>query len=153
MRFCSFAMALLLALVAAPLAAQPADASAAVTAVVEQFHAALAAGDSSAAAVLIAEDALMLEAGGVETRSEYVKNHLPGDIEFEKGVSTKRSPVKVTVRGEAAWATSSSEVTGTFQGRAVNFVGVESMVLSREPAGWRIRAIHWSSRSRLPAKP
>ena len=152
MRLSTFAMALLACLMAAPLAAQPANESAGVAAVVERFHAALAAGDSSAAAQLIAEDAVMLEAGGVESRSEYVTNHLPADIEFEKGVSTKRSPVRVTVRGDAAWATSTSEVTGAFQGRPVNFVGAESMVLSREPAGWRIRAIHWSSRSRLPAQ-
>ena len=65
---------------------------------------------------LIADDAVMLEAGSVETRADYGKNHLPADIEFEKGVSTKRSPIRVVVRGDTAWATSTSEVTGTFEG-------------------------------------
>lgn len=152
MRLDALAVVFLSAL-AAPLAAQPvANASAEVVVVVDRFHAALVSGDSSAALQLIADDAVLLEAGSVETRSEYGKNHLPADIEFEKGVSTKRSPIRVIVRGDTAWATSTSEVTGTFQGRAVDFVGAESMVLSREPAGWRIRAIHWSSRARRPPK-
>ena len=151
MRRCTIAVTFLSALAAVPLAAQPAtDASAEVIAVVDEFHAALVVGDSSAAMQLIADDAVMLEAGSVESRSEYLENHLPADIEFEKGVSTKRSPIKVVVRGDTAWATSTSEVTGSFQGRAVDFVGAESMVLSREPGGWHIRAIHWSSRSRPP---
>jgi hypothetical protein len=101
---------------------------------------------------LIADDALMLEAGGVETRAEYVKNHLPADIEFEKVVSGKRSPIRVVVNGSSAWATSTSEYSGTFQGRAIDSLGAELMVLSREPAGWRIRVIHWSGRARKPAQ-
>ncbi len=95
----------------------------------------------------------MLEAGGVETRAEYVKDHLPADIEFEKAVSSMRKSVRVTVAGNAAWAISSSETTGTFQTRPVDFVGIEMMVLTREPAGWRIRAISWSSRNRRPPQP
>lgn len=139
-------------LVAAPAAAQSSAAeSANAIAVVDGFHAALVAGDSSKALQLIADDAVMLEAGNVETRAEYEKNHLPADIEFESGgVTTKRSPIRVVVHGNTAWATSTSEVTGTFQGRPVDFLGAESMVLSREAAGWRIRAIHWSSRARRP---
>jgi ketosteroid isomerase-like protein len=89
-----------------------------------------------------------LEAGNVETRTEYEKHHLPADIEFEKGVSSKRSPIRVVVRGDVAWATSTREMTGAPQGRSVNSVGAESMVLSREPSGWRIVVIHWSSRPR-----
>ena len=151
MRLYALAVAFLSARTAAPLAGQTAiGGSAEVVAVVDAFHAALVAGDASAAIRLLADDAVLLEAGSVETRSEYEKNHLPADIEFEKGVSTKRTPIRVVVRGETAWATSTSEVTGTFKGRAVDFVGAESMVLSREPAGWRIRAIHWSSRNRRP---
>jgi hypothetical protein len=43
-------------------------------------------------------------------------------------------------------------MVGTFQGRAVDLLGSELMVLSRSPDGWRIRAIGWSSRARRPAK-
>lgn len=54
----------------------------------------------------------------------------------------------VSVRGDVAWASSTSTTTGQLRGRAVNSPGAESMVLTREPTGWRIRAIHWSSRAR-----
>lgn len=153
MRAITFLLALLSCLNAAPLTAQPAgDDSAAVSAVVSAFHAGIRSGDAAAVTQLIADDALLLEAGGVETRNEYVKNHLPADIEFEKVVTTKRSPVRVVTSGTAAWASSTSEFSGTFQGRTVDSLGAELMVLSREPAGWRIRAIHWSGRARKPAQ-
>ena len=144
----------MLALAAAPLAGQSAGGDvAAVTAVVSAFHNGIRTGDSAAVAQVIADDALMLEAGGTETRAEYLKNHLPADIEFEKTVSIKRSPIRVVVNGPSAWATSTSEFSGTFQGKPVDSIGAELMVLSREPAGWRIRAIHWSGRTRAkPAK-
>jgi ketosteroid isomerase-like protein len=144
-----FACVLLWVLVDVGLAAQPAGSDvAAVTAAVQAFHAGIRAGDAAAVAQLIADDALMLEAGGTETRAEYVKNHLPADIEFEKTVSIKRSPIRVVVNGASAWATSTSEFTGTFQGKPVDSIGAELMVLTREAAGWRIRAIHWSGRAR-----
>ena len=153
MRVSTFAFAVLSCLLAAPLTAQPAgDDSAVVSAVVSAFHAGIRSGDAAAVMQLIADDALLLEAGGVETRAEYGKNHLPADIEFEKVVATKRSPIRVVVNGNAAWASSTSEFSGTFQGRAVDSLGAELMVLSREPAGWRIRAIHWSGRARKPAQ-
>lgn len=150
----SFGLAVLLAVFASvgSVSAQSSDAdSAAVRAVVDAFHLAISGGKPAAAAETLADDAIMLEAGGVETREEYVKGHLPADIEFEKGVSTKRSPIRVAVSGDTAWATSTSEVSGTYQGKPVNFLGAESMVLSRTKAGWRIRLIHWSSRQ-MPAK-
>jgi ketosteroid isomerase-like protein len=153
MRALTFLLALLSCLIATPLTAQPAgDDSAAVHAVVSAFHAGIGSGDAAAVSQLIADDALLLEAGGVETRDEYVKNHLPADIEFEKVVATKRSPIRVVTSGTAAWASSTSEFSGTFQGRSVDSLGAELMVLSREPAGWRIRAIHWSGRARKPAQ-
>jgi ketosteroid isomerase-like protein len=133
-------------------AAQAGDETAAVTAAVNAFHAALQRGDRSAVMQLIADDALFFEAGGVETRAEYEQNHLPADIEFSKAVTTTRSPIRVVVNGSSAWASSTSEFVGTFQGRAVDSLGAELMVLSREPAGWRIRAVHWSGRARKPSQ-
>jgi hypothetical protein len=35
---------------------------------------------------------------------------------------------------------------GTYRDRAVNSQCVELMLLERTPEGWRIAAIHWSSR-------
>jgi ketosteroid isomerase-like protein len=129
-------------------AAQQAGDEAAVRAVVVRFHTAVNTGNAAAAMAVVAPDATFLEAGSIETRAEYEKDHLPADIAFEKGVTIKRTPIRVTVAGDTAWAWSTSEMVGTFQGRAIDSLGGELMVLTRTPAGWRIRAVHWSGRAR-----
>jgi ketosteroid isomerase-like protein len=137
-----------------PAAAQTAAGDEAnVAATVKAFHSALGSGNGAAAMELIAPDALMMEVGGMETREQYEKDHLPADIAFEKSVTVKRTPVRVVVRGDVAWVTTSADFVGTFEGRPVDFLGLELMVLSREPSGWRIRAVHWSSRNRRPPAP
>lgn len=126
----------------------PAEAdSAAVAATVERFHRALAEGDSVTALGLLAQDAIILESGGVETKEEYRGHHLPGDIAFARAVRTERSPMRVVVRGDVAWATSTSTARGEYRERQINSQGAELMVLTRASEGWRISAIHWSSRA------
>ena len=122
--------------------------SATVAKVVSDYHAALSNGDSTGALALLAPDAVILESGGIETRAEYRSHHLASDIAFARAVRTTRSPVVVRVVGNSAWTSSTSVAQGTFNGRAVNSSGAESMVLTRSADGWRIRAIHWSSRTR-----
>lgn len=127
--------------------ATPAD-SAAVVATISRFHDALTRGDSAAALALLADDAVILESGGVESRTEYRGHHLPADIRFALAVPATRGPVAVTLAGDVAWAASTSEVAGTFNNRPVNSSGAELVVLTRTGEGWKIRAIHWSSRRR-----
>ncbi len=124
--------------------------SAEVAATVDRFHRALAAGDSAGALALLTEDVQVLESGGVEDRAEYRSHHLGADIEFARAVPGERGPVRVRVRGDVAWASSTSTTRGTFRGRPVHSAGAELMVLVRAPFGWRIAAIHWSSRARRP---
>ena len=125
---------------------------AAVRAVVSRFHTAVTSGDAPGAMAVVGADAVFLEAGGVETRAEYEKNHLPADIEFEKDVPMKRGALRVIVSGDAAWTTCTTELKGTFQGRAIDSIGTEMMVLSRTAGGWQIRAVSWSSRARPTTK-
>lgn len=150
MRFAALQLVLLFLSPAVLRAQTDSPDSAAVARAVTDYHAALARGDSVAALALLAPDAVILESGGLESRDEYRSHHLPGDIGFARAVPSRRGPIKVTLAGDVAWAVSSSETTGTFRDRAINSTGVELMVLSRTPEGWRIRAIHWSSRSRRP---
>lgn len=124
--------------------------SAAVVSVVDQYHRALAAGDTAAVLRLLAPDAIILESGGVETRSEYLSHHLPGDIAFAQAVPRERGPIEVRMSGNTAWATSTSTTVGEYRGRSINSQGAELMVLTREGDEWKIRAIHWSSRNRRP---
>jgi len=142
---------LLLAGVLAPsntIAQQAQEDSAAVARVVHQFHTALSTGDSSAAMALLADDVLILESGGVETRDEYRAHHLAADIQFAQAVPTTTGPPMIRMREGVAWAITTSVTKGTFNGREVNSAGAELMVLTHEREGWRIRSIHWSSRRR-----
>lgn len=132
-----------------PVQAQAVDADAAAVAqVVRNFHEALATGDSNSVKQLLAPDVVILESGGLETREEYLSHHLTGDIQFAQAVTTRRNPHQITVSGDVAWASSTTETQGTFRNRPVNTVGAELMVLSKtaKTHTWIIRAIHWSSR-------
>lgn len=115
-------------------------------AVIDRFHAALAAGDSAAAAMVLLPDVVILESGGIESREEYLGGHLRGDIAFAQAVPRERGAIAVRIHGDVALATSTSVSRGEYRGRAVNSAGAELMVLRRTPEGWRIAAIHWSSR-------
>ena len=124
--------------------------SAEVAATVDRFHRALAAADSAGALALLTQDVQILESGGKEDRAEYRSHHLSSDIAFAAAVPSQRGATAVRVHGDVAWATSTSTTEGTFRGRAINSAGAELMVLVRTPDGWRIAAIHWSSRNRRP---
>lgn len=145
-------MAILLAGVPGTAAAQApaehAQDSARVVATLQSFHAALAAGDSAAALALLTPDAVVLESGGIETLAEYRSHHLPGDVAFARAIRSERGPVSVRIRGDVAWATSTSSAVGTFRDRAIDSAGAELAVLVRDGEGWRIAAIHWSARQR-----
>jgi ketosteroid isomerase-like protein len=142
----------LLALVAVLMLTLPGAASAqssdstAVAETVHAYHTALQTGDSAAVLALLADDVFIAESGGMETREEYVSHHLPGDMAFASGIARTSEFVSVTVEGDVAWTMSTSRTEGMFRDREINSRGAETMVLRRTGSGWRITAIHWSSR-------
>jgi len=95
---------------------------------------------------LIAEDAMFVEGGRIETREQYEANHLPADVEFEQAVAGNRTSTKVTIDRDAAWVIATTEYHGKFENEPVNFVSAQLMLLTRQGSNWRIRSIHWSSR-------
>ncbi len=125
----------------------------AIVAVVEGFHAALEQGDSSAALDFLAPDAQVLESGGRETREQYAGNHLGEDIRFARTVPSQRAGLIVRQEGDVAWTTQTSRTAGSYLGRALESEGAELMVLAKTQAGWKIRAIHWSSHSHATQVP
>lgn len=126
--------------------------SSAVATTVKRFQGALADADSSTALSLLADDAIVLESGDIETRQQYRAQHLPADIEFARAVPSTRQLVLIVVRSNLAWVVSSSRARGTFRAKSIDSQGAELMVLARERAGWRIRAIHWSSHTLSSAR-
>ena len=121
--------------------------SADVAATVQSFHAALQSGDSTAVMALLSPDVVIQESGGMETRDHYAGHHLPGDIALAKALPGVRSAQRVMMTGTVAWSTSTSTTKGTYRDRQINSAGAEMMVLSKDSGRWRIRAIHWSSRT------
>lgn len=127
------------------LAAGAAPEAAAIRATAEKFHAALAAGEAKAVMALLRDDASIVEAGAVETRAQYGKGHLSEDIAYARAVPAKQLSMIVREDGNVAWVITTFRVTGTFQGKPVDNVAAETMVLAKSPAGWGIRSLHWSS--------
>ena len=132
----------------APHATKAQDAEAAVIEVVDAYHTALASGDSTTALALLADDVTILESGGVEDKEHYRSGHLSGDMRFAEAVPRERSEITVQVIGDVAWAWSTNTAQGRMGEREVNSQGAELVVLARADAGWKIKAIHWSSRQR-----
>lgn len=122
----------------------PPDA-AAISAAVNAFHQALAAGDEEGAMSLLAPDALIVEAGTVQTRAEYQSEHLKQDIAFARAVPGKQTSRKFAQAGDVAWVTSTFRVAGKFHDQPIDNVAAETVVLTRSADGWRLRTIHWSS--------
>ena len=121
---------------------------AAVIAVVDAYHSSLAAGDSTTALSLLAEDVTILESGGIENKEHYRSGHLSGDMRFAQAVPRERGEVTVRLLGDVAWAWSTSVTEGRMGEREINSQSAELMVLARVDGAWLIKAIHWSSRQR-----
>ncbi len=146
LRLLAFSLVSLTVAFEAP-AQSPSD-SAAAAAVVEQFHAALVAGDSARVVSLLADDVVIAEAGAIETRAEYIGHHLGADMKASRSSKGDRTVVRVTVMRDAALiaARTINPPTGA-QGNTGSELA-ELMIVSRTSSGWRIRAVHWSSRRR-----
>ena len=113
---------------------------------VDAFHAALRQGDTATAAALLANDALIFEAGGVErSKAEYASHHLAADAEFSQAVPSTVTNRSGGATGDIAWIASEGRITGTYNGKAIDRVTAETTVLRRIGKQWKIVHIHWSS--------
>lgn len=123
------------------------EAARVAAAAVDAFHAALRRGDSGAALVLVADEAVVFEEGRAErSKAEYALRHAAADAAFSKAVPSVRSRRSGHAAGDLAWIASESRTKGRFKGQDVDRIMVETMVLRRDPAGaWKIVHIHWSS--------
>jgi ketosteroid isomerase-like protein len=123
-----------------------AEMSEAAVGAAEAFRAAIVANDSTLAAAIILEDALILEGGGVETREHYLSGHFNGDGAFLSAMTRELKDRKVSVSGHAAWITTTSRLHGNYRDRDIDMTSAELLVLEHSDAGWKVAAVHWSSR-------
>ncbi|MEP6590447.1 MAG: DUF4440 domain-containing protein [Gemmatimonadota bacterium] len=150
-RLVLIALAIMLVPAAGASAQTPATDSVAVVRVVNQFHERMLAADTAGAAALLAPELVVMEGGAIERRADYLAHHLPADIEATRAAPSQRTLVHLTATTEMAVVASSSRTTREVRGQPMESTGAELMVLRRTVEGWRISAIHWSSRSRRPA--
>lgn len=115
---------------------------------IAEFQDALAARDSTTVDALLLPDAVILETGGFETKQEYFAHHFGADAQFLENVEREMDRRQVQIQDGTAWVSTSSHMEGTYRDESVERASAELMVLRRTPDGWRIAAIHWSSRSR-----
>jgi ketosteroid isomerase-like protein len=117
----------------------------AIAAAAEDFHKALSAGKRDQVMAVLQPDALIVEGGTVQTRDEYQSEHLSADIAYARAVPSTPRYVVVRQEGDVAWVTSNFTIMGRFHDKPVDNLAAETMVLTKTPAGWRIRTVHWSS--------
>jgi hypothetical protein len=88
---------------------------AAITSPVESFHKALETGLPDKVMALLAPDAFVVEAGNIQTRSDYQREHLADDIAFAHAVPViSRKIAAVRQEGNVAWVTGTSRAVGEF---------------------------------------
>lgn len=117
------------------------------TAAVDAFHKALKKGDKTAALAMLDDGVEIFEQGAVErSKAEYTAAHLEADMAFSGATKTTRTNRGGAILGNLAYITSENQVTGTFKGKPVNVMSIETMVLHKTGKTWKILHIHWSSR-------
>lgn len=127
--------------------AMPASDSTEVVQAVERFTEALAMGDSTTVATLLLPEAMILEGGVVEDRHHYLGHHYSSDVRFLQAMTRDPKARQVHVVGDVAYVASTSRLHGSYRDRDIDLSSAELMVLRRTIEGWRVAAIHWSSRS------
>jgi len=114
--------------------------------VVSQFHHALKTGDKITARKLLADDVLIFEGGGVERSADkYAHHHMLSDMKYLAAINSKLVEHNVRVLGDSATSMSRSENTGIYKGKAINYVGMETIALEKQQGEWKIVRIHWSN--------
>jgi ketosteroid isomerase-like protein len=132
---------------AAGVAAMPAEAAPAAAAV-DAFHSALSHGNVSAARALLMDDVLIFESGGVErSAAEYAAHHLTADAKFAAATTHRISRRTGGATANIAWIATEGQTTGNWNGKPVDSLSTETMLLVRTAGGWRITHIHWSSQA------
>ncbi len=112
---------------------------------VARFHEALAEGDRATVAALLLDEAVILEGGRRETRSEYLGHHYARDVAFLQAMKRTITWQTVHISGALAYVATVSRLQGSYRDRTYDLSSAELLVLHRTPDGWRIGAIHWSS--------
>lgn len=112
-----------------------------VTQIVERYHAALAAGDTTAVKGMLAPGATRIQ------RGEVVKIDMPiilGEVRWERAITRDSIQRKSRVMGWSAVVISTSKVASRGNPALLSGTEAESIVLSKFVKTWFIEVIHTS---------
>jgi ketosteroid isomerase-like protein len=114
--------------------------------VVKAFHQALRTGDTNGVSLALASDVLIYEGGNAErSLTEYASHHMQADMAYLKGLTVTTKEQQVRIMGDMAISTAISHSKGEFKGKAIDSIGMETLVLAKQGDGsWKIVHIHWS---------
>lgn len=116
--------------------------------VAKALHDALSSGNARRVQDLLDPKVLILESGNAErSRDEYAAHHLSSDLEFSKATTYELQRQTGDTLGDLAWVASEARSTGSRGGKPVDVMSVETLVLRKSAAGWKVVHIHWSSRN------
>ena len=133
------------------LIATVANAQAGPSNVWDGFHVAIVKADRAAAASALANDVQIYESGFVErSRDEYLSQHFDEDAKFAKTVTRKVVKHEEKLAESMALIMEETETSGSYEGKPVKLIGVETAVLRLNGGNWQIVHIHWSSRKPKP---
>jgi ketosteroid isomerase-like protein len=111
------------------------------------LHDALSSGDANKVEALLDPNVLIFEGGNVErSRKEYAAHHLPSDLKFMQAATYKLERQSGDTVGDLAWVVSEARLTGAHEGKPIDLVSTETLVLKKSGAAWKVVHIHWSSR-------
>lgn len=114
----------------------------------QALHEAMSAGDAKRVQDALDPKVLIMEGGNVErSRAEYAGHHLPADLKFMQALDYKLERQTGDTVGDLAWVASEARLKGTREGKPIDTVSTESLVLKKAAAGWKVVHIHWSSRT------
>ncbi len=119
--------------------------SATPTDAVQSFHKALHSGDAATIRHLLDDSVHIYEGKGVErSAEEYIGHHMLADMMYLKALSEEVVEQRVIASGDMAFAVTRSRLTGQRDGRPVDVLNVETVVLRRIDGAWKIVHVHWS---------
>ncbi|WP_138429190.1 nuclear transport factor 2 family protein [Fodinibius saliphilus] len=114
--------------------------------ILDDFKSAIINNNQDEASSLLTEDARILEGGGIETKEEYLSHHFHSDGKFLSAMDVKVMSRKVNSTENTAWVSTVSSIKGSYNDREMDLRSAELAVLVKTDSGWKISAVHWSSR-------
>src|SRR5665811_1534825 len=88
--------------------------------VLENFRMAIINNNQEKASELLAEDARILESGGIETKEEYLSHHFHSDGKFLSAMEREVKSQEVKSSENTAWVSTVSHMHGTYNDREMS---------------------------------